>query len=139
MAEEKRELPEGLKDGFLKTYEHAVIAFKEANPTQAEQDKLRSNLQRAASESYSAFRTLAELVVDDGNNVPIVMAATESRNLATEVFAKVVAGIATQREPAELIGEIGSFLMRSTVGPLNMTLWDKFQQERIDTMSPEKV
>lgn len=139
MAEEKRKLPTELRDAFLEAYKHAVSAFKEANPTQAEQDMLRSNLQRSASENYNAFRTLAELVADDGNNVPVVMAATESRNLAKEVFAKVVAGIAAHKDPVEIIGTIGSFLMISNVGPLNMTMWDKFQQERIDSMSPEKV
>ena len=137
MAEEK--LPDDYEEQFRETYKQVMGNFKEVNPTQADQERARSNLQRAATQNYKAFKELAGLVPDGGNNVPLVMATVESRNLAKEVFGKVMGGIVEGKDPSSVVGEIGAFLMVSSVGPLNMTLWEKYQREQIEAMVSEKV
>lgn len=88
---------------------------------------------------YRAFAELAKLASDDGNTVPLVMAAIESKNLAREVFATVLAGMAAQKDPGEIIGELGASLLHVATGPLNMVMWEKFQQEQIEEVAAGKV
>lgn len=137
--EEKREIPQEYKDRFLETYKRATEIFNKVMPTQAEQERTRSNLQKAANSNYAAFKTLADLAASDGNNVPLMMAVVESRNLAQEAFGRVMAGIMAMKDPALIIGEVGSFLLAAATGPLNMTLWEKYQAEQIEAAVSDKV
>ena len=139
MAEEKREIPQAIKDQFLETYKHVTELFHKVMPTQAEQEQTRGGLQKAANSNYEAFKSLADLAADDGNNVPLMMAAVESRNLAQEAFGRVMAGVIAAKDPALIIGELGSFLLTATTGPLNMTLWEKYQAEQIEVAASDKV
>ena len=136
---EERKLPDDYKEQFCETYKQVMGNFKKVNPAQADQEKARSNLQLAATQNYKAFKKLASLVPDGGNNIPFVMATVESRNLAKEIFGKVMSGFMEGKDPAKVVGEIGAFLMASSVGPLNMTLWEKYQREQIEAMASEKV
>lgn len=137
--EEKREIPQEYKDRFLETYKHVTELFHKVMPTQAEQERTRSALQKAANSNYEAFKSLADLATDDGNNVPLMMAAVESRNLAHEAFSRVMAGVMAAKDPALIIGELGSFLLAAATGPLNMTLWEKYQAEQIEAAVSDKV
>ena len=139
MAETKRELSQEYKDQFLETYKHVTELFHKVMPTQAEQEQTRSNLQKAANSNYEAFKSLADLAADDGNNVPLMMAVVESRNLAQAVFGKVMAGVMEGKDPAHVIGELGSFLLAAATGPLDMTLWEKYQAEQIEAAVSDKV
>lgn len=137
--EEKREIPQEYKDRFLETYKRATEIFNKVMPTRAEQERTRSNLQKAANSNYAAFKTLADLAASDGNNVPLTMAVVESRNLAQEAFGRVMAGIMAMKDPALIIGEVGSFLLAAATGPLSMTLWEKYQAEQIEAAVSDKV
>ncbi len=139
MAEEKREISQALRDQFLETYKRVTEQFHKAMPTQAEQEQARSGLQKAANSNYEAFKSLADLAANDGNNVPLMMAAVESRNLAQEVFNRVMAGIVAMKDPVLIIDELGSFLLAATTGPLNVTLWEKYQAEQIEAVVSDKV
>lgn len=132
MAEAEKEIPQEFKDQFLETYKRVTELFHKVMPTQAEQEKTRSNLQKAANANYSAFKALADLAASDGNNVPLMMSVVESRNIAQEAFSRVMAGIMAMKDPAQIIGELGSFLLAAATGLLNMTLWEKYQAEQIE-------
>lgn len=138
MANE-REVPEDIKEDFLRSYNDALSVFKHVNTTQADQDKVRKNLEVGSLSSYKAFASLAKYVTDDGNNVPVIMAAIESKNLAQDVFTKVAAGMLAGNGPELIVGELAAMLLRSSVGPNNMLMWEKFQQEQIEAMASDKV
>jgi len=133
------EAPQEIVENFIEGYGIVRGSFEHVNPTQAEKDLARKKLQEATEMAYQAFEGLATHVIEDGNNVPVIMATSEARNIARELFAETMAGVASHKDPAEILGELGAHLMVLVTGPLNMMFWDRFQRERIEAMANDKV
>lgn len=133
------EAPQEIVEAFVKGYKIVRESFGQVNPTQAEKDQARKKLQEATEMAYQAFEKLAMHVIEDGNNVPAIMATSEARNIAQEFFTEAVSGVISQKDPADIIGELGAHLMVQVTGPLNMMFWERFQRERIEAMASDKV
>lgn len=124
--------PEELLELFEKSYDFAKEGFDEANSTVAEAERTRAKLMQCAESNYRAFKQLAERRDSDGNNVPIVMAAIESRNIAKEVFSMIVNGAVDGKDPDDIIGDISAKVFHLCTGPLNMMCWEKYIGEKIE-------
>lgn len=126
------EASEELLELFEKSYDMAREGFDEANSTVAEAERTRAKLMQCAESNYRAFKQLAERRDSDGNNVPIVMAAIESRNIAKEVFSMTVNGAVNGKDPEDIVGDISAKIFHLCTGPLNMMCWEKYIGEKIE-------
>lgn len=124
--------PEEILELFEKSYDMAREGFDEANSTVAEAERTRAKLMQCAESNYRAFKQLAERRDSDGNNVPIVMAAIESQNIAKEVVAMIVNGAIDGKDLDGIIGDVSAKVFHLCTGPLNMMCWEKYIGEKIE-------
>lgn len=126
------DIPQDMLETFKESYDKARGCFYDVNGSEAEQARFRKEMAATAKENYEIFARLADERKDDGNNVPLVMAAIESMNQAKFLYMLAVESIADQKDPDLIVGLMQAEIYKRSTGILHQLYWEKYQSEQLE-------
>lgn len=116
---------------FIEAYDRERALLMKRGPLQC--DNIRKNIASIATMSYRSFKALANLKVDDGANVPCIMAALQSQTLAALCMEEL---FNYNGNPAALTAKFAEIIFDHVSGPLHQVYWDKLVQESFEKFNP---